>query len=143
MHIRGDHAAKRQLHQVAAYQFRRGYSLPFAVSLDRGVERQTGFESSKSGLSAAFLEVSKSRVEKEQSCYDSSFVILMQDGLKHNGRFKQPWYRRPEFSQCIAQWMSRRVRHCIGTVFFKTGARFFACEASWGAILSRLHDLPV
>jgi hypothetical protein len=126
VHIRSHDAAKRQLHQVAAYQFRRGHSLPLAVSVDRGVERQTGFESSKGGLSATLLEVSECRVENEQRCYYTSFVILMQDGLKHDGGFKQPWYRRPEFGRCVAQWMCRRVRHGIGTVSLKTGARLIA-----------------
>jgi hypothetical protein len=39
--------------------------------------------------------------------------------------------------------MSRRIRHFIGTVFFKACARFFACEASRSAIVSRFYDLPV
>jgi hypothetical protein len=39
--------------------------------------------------------------------------------------------------------MSRRVRHFIGTVFFKVGARFFACEASAGATVSGFNELPV
>ena len=143
VHIRGHDSAKRQLHLVAAHQFRRWYCLPFAVPLDRGVECQTRFESSESCQGAAFLEVSQSRVENEQRCYDTSFVILMQDGLKHDGRFKQPWHGSPEFGQSVAQWMSRRVRHCIGPVLFKKSARFFACEASWCAILSRSCDLPV
>jgi hypothetical protein len=64
----------------------------------------------------------------------------MQDDLKYNGRFQQPWYRRPKLGQCTAQWMSGRVRHCVGTVFFEPGARFFICEACWGMIMSRLYD---
>jgi hypothetical protein len=39
--------------------------------------------------------------------------------------------------------MSRRVRHFIGAVFFKPGARFFVREASWRTIVSRFYDLPV
>ena len=94
-------------------------------------------------LSATFLEAGKRRIEKEQSCYDSSFVILMQDGLKHNGRFKQPWYKRAEFIQCIAQRMCRCIRYCVRTVFFKMCARFFVHEASWTRFVSQFYDRPV
>ena len=69
---------------------------------NRGFERQTGLESSESGLSAAFLEVGERCVEKEQSRDDSSFAVLVQDDLKYDGRFKKPRYRSPKLSQCIA-----------------------------------------
>ena len=128
MHIRGDHTTERQLHQVATYQFRRRHSFPSAISLDRGVERQAGFESGKGGLSTTLLEIGKRRVEYKKGRYYASFVVLMQDGLKHDGRFEQPWHRRPEFCQCIAQRMSGRIRHRIGAVFLKTRAGVLAGE---------------
>jgi hypothetical protein len=126
MHVGSHHAAKRQLHQVPANQFRRRHSLPCAVSLDGGVEGQTGLQGSKSGLRAAFLKVGQRGVEYEQGGDDGSLVILVEDRLQQNGRFEQPWHRCPEFGECIAQWMSRRIRHCIGAVGLKPGMRVIA-----------------
>jgi len=97
-----------------------------------------GFQSSKGGLSALSWKKARAALEQEQSCYHNASSILMQDGLKHDGRFKQPRYRAPKFGQCIAQWMSRCVRHCIGAIFYQT-APLFAGE-TFGAV--SWADLP-
>jgi hypothetical protein len=57
---------------------------------------------------------------------DYRLKVLVQHHLEHNGGFEEPRDRRPEFSQRIPQWMSRCVRHRVGTVSFETAARLRA-----------------
>ncbi len=92
-------------------------------------------------MGPALLQPGERRIKNQQSADDSSLVILMQHKLKHNGGFEQPWNRRPEFGQGIAQWMSRGIRCGIGPVLFKTGSGLIAGEPFCGDVLSRLYGL--
>jgi hypothetical protein len=66
----------------------------------------------------------------------------IQNHAECDRRGKRARDRRPKLGQRIAKWMSRSIRHCLGTVFFKTGTRVIAREAFWGDALSRLFGLP-
>ena len=92
-------------------------------------------------MCAILLKVGERRIEDQKGRDDRSLVIHMQHKLKHNGGFKQPWNRRPELRHCIAERMSRRIRHCIGTVFFKTSMRLITREPCQGDVLTWLSRL--
>ena len=141
VHIGCNHSAQRQLHQVATYQFRGRYSLPHAIALHRSIECETRLQGRQGCLGTALLEKSKCGIENQQSRDDQRLVILMQCKLKHNGGFEQPWNRRPELGQCIAQRVRGYIRHCIGPVFFKARARLIAREPLRGDVLTWLSRL--
>ena len=63
IHIRGDHAAKGQLHHIARHQLGRGHGLPCAVAPDGCVQRQPRLQRSKGRLGAALLEQPERGIE--------------------------------------------------------------------------------
>src|ERR1017187_1925862 len=113
----------------------------FGEEQDRSVKSQTRLQGRKRSLGTALLEIGERSIEDQQGRNHCRFVVLMQHDLKDNRNFKQPWDRRPELGHCIAKWMSRSIRHCIGAILFKTDARLIAREAFRGHVLSRLYDL--
>ncbi len=52
VHIRGDHAAARELHNVARNQFGRGRGFPHAVASNGGVQREPRLQRGEGRLSA-------------------------------------------------------------------------------------------
>ena len=66
LHIRRNHAAERQLHEVAGHQFGGGHGLPRAVAPDGGGQRQPGLQRGKGRLGAALLEQAERGVEHQQ-----------------------------------------------------------------------------
>jgi hypothetical protein len=51
---------------------------------------------------------------------------------------RQPRYRRPEFLQCHAQWMLRRVWQCVWAKLFQNAASLISRQAARQAILNGL-----
>ena len=98
-HIRGDHAAERQLHHIARHQLGRGHGLPRAVAPDRRVQREPRLQRGEGRLGAALLKQPERGVEHQETGDDRGLDIFAEHQLEHDRRFEHPRNRRPEFSQ--------------------------------------------
>ena len=112
-HIRRNHAAKRELHDIARHELHSRQVLPRTITPDGRAQREPRFQCSKRCLGTAFLEKSKSGVEYQQAGDDRGFDELAECNFKQDGGFEHPRNWRPELCQNHPQGLSRHLRRCV------------------------------
>jgi len=125
----GDYRAEDNFTTSARHQLSREYRFPRAVAADGRVQREPRLQRGKGRLGAALLEQPERGVEYQKSGDDRGLDILAERQFEHDRSLEHPRNRRPEFFDCHAQRMQRRVGHRVRAELLQPAARFVARQA--------------